>query len=549
MSVSVPLPDGVRVLRTLSGEDGAPLVLWLAVIGRSANCPGCRRRSRRVHSRYWRRIADLTCAGKPVRLHIRIRRFFCANRLCRRRTFAESVPSLAAVRAQRTDRLRAAQTRIGQAVGSRPGARLAEALHMPVSATTLLRQERSAPLPKAPIPRVLGVDDWAFKKGQRYGTLLLDLERHCIVDLLPDRSTESLAAWLKAHPGVQIISRDRSEVYADGARQGAPRAVQVADRFPLLKNAVEALERLVGRHHRQVQTAAADVSTRLRTIPTDLQTNGASAIRPTRVQREQAQRRAKRLARYEGVVVLHSQGASMLGIATQLGMSRHTVRRFLRAGAFPERAAPRPRPHQRDAWIGYLRQRWDEGCHNAAQLFREIKARGFGGCQAALRPYLRRWRSLPAAQRGPTGAAIAKRTRSQAAPSARTTAWLLLGYGSAREAERRAFESAFVERLCDEGPQVKAGQVSLQAFFAIVRKRQADKLDLWLDAATKSQIPELVSFACGLVKDKAAVEAALTCEVSNGQTEGQVNRLKFVKRRGFGRANFDLLRRRVLQPP
>ena len=304
MSISLPLPIGVRLLRSEMSSHDQTMVLFLCMTSRSGTCPVCQHKSRRVHSRYWRSLADLPCMGTPVRWRLRIRHFFCDDPHCSRHTFSESLPSRAAHPVQSTDRLRQAQTCIGQAVGSRPGARLTRDLAMPTSATTLLRLERAAPVPPAPAPRVLGVDDWAFRKGHRYGTILLDLERHRIVALLPDRSAESLARWLKAHPEVEIISRDRAGVYADGARQGAPKATQVADRFHLLKNGVEALERLLGRHPRQLQEAASKVQAQLwpqRSAPEEVPP--PSAV-PTRVQREKAQRREKRLLRYERMLIL-----------------------------------------------------------------------------------------------------------------------------------------------------------------------------------------------------------------------------------------------------
>jgi transposase len=228
MSISLPLPVGVRLLRSEISEHDQTVVLFLCMTARSAACPLCRHKSRRVHSRYWRSLADLPCMGTPVRWRLRIRRFFCDNPHCRCQTFSESLPSLVSHHAHSTNRLRQAQACIGQAVGARPGARLTRALQMSTSATTLLRLERSALLPPTPAPRVLGVDDWAFRKGRRYGTILLDLERHHVVALLPDRSAESLARWLKAHPGVEIVSRDRGRSLRrrrapGGARCGAGR--------------------------------------------------------------------------------------------------------------------------------------------------------------------------------------------------------------------------------------------------------------------------------------------------------------------------------------
>jgi transposase len=548
MSISLPLPVGVRLLRSEISEHDQAVVLFLCMTARSAACPLCRHKSRRVHSRYWRSLADLPCMGTPVRWRLRIRRFFCDNPHCRCQTFSESLPSLVSHHAHSTNRLRQAQECIGQAVGARPGARLTRALQMPTSATTLLRLERSAPVPPAPGPRVLGVDDWAFRKGRRYGTILLDLERHHVVALLPDRCAESLARWLKAHPGVQIVSRDRAGAYAEGARQGVPDAVQVADRFHLLKNAVEALQRLLERHHRQIQAAGSKVQAQFTPPESDPEQIAAQAVASTRRQREKAQRRERRLARYERIVALQDQGTSIRAIAETLCMSRHTVRRLLRAKAFVERSSPRARSQSPDAFADYLSQRWEEGCHNAAQLWREIQERGFTGCQSAVRPYLASWRAQPPARLGRHRRRIANARQPQTVPSPRSTAWLLLGYATTHDAAKQAFRSAFVEELCAACEDVKTGQMLILEFFRIVRKRLDADLDGWLLAVCESKVPELMGFASGIAQDKAAVMAALTVAWNNGQAEGQVNRLKFLKRRGYGRANFDLLRQRVLQP-
>ena len=548
MSVSLPLPTGVRLLRSEISAHDKTMLLFVCMTARNGVCPLCHRKSRRVHSLYWRSLADLPCMGTPVQWQLRIRRFFCDNPNCPRQTFSETLPSVASHHAQSTQRLREAQTCIGQAVGSRPGARVARTLQMPTSPTTLLRLERSAPVPPSTVPRVLGVDDWAFRKGYRYGTILLDLERHHVVALLPDRSAQSLSKWLKDHPGVEIVSRDRAGAYADGVRQGMPNALQVADRFHLLKNGVEALERLVGRHYRQIQEAASKVQAQQTPQRSVLEEVTPPSAVPTRGQREKAQRRERRLARYQRIVELQGQGASTSAIAETLCMSRRTVRRFLRAGEFVERATGRAHFQPLDAFADYLHQRWEEGCHNAAQLWREIRERGFAGCQSALRPYLRGWRSKPPAELGRQRRQLPNAPAPQAVPSPRATVWLLLGYTSTRDTAQKAFRLAFVEELCAGCDEVKTGQRLMAEFFRIVRKRLGGDLDEWLLAVFESKLPELMGFASGLKQDKAAVMAALTVAWNNGQTEGQVNRLKFLKRRGFGRANFDLLQQRVLQP-
>lgn len=218
--------------------------------GHAARCPECGCTSRRVHSRYRRRLADLPWGGVPMRLCVTVRKLFCDNPLCRRKVFAERLEGVAQRYARRTDRQRTALEDIGLALGGRAGARLAVRLGLLASRDTLLRLVRRLPLPLHIdyTPRMLGVDDWCIHKPQRYGTILVDLDRRPVVDLLPDRSADALAAWLECHPGVEVITRDGSNTYADGASRGAPEAVQVADRFHLVANLREALRQLLERN-------------------------------------------------------------------------------------------------------------------------------------------------------------------------------------------------------------------------------------------------------------------------------------------------------------
>jgi transposase len=539
---SLPLDSSSWTLRRLSVHD-AHVTIVLQSTAKSACCPLCQQPASRVHSRYIRHLTDLPCQDRAVRLQVEVRRFFCLVPDCPRRIFAERIASLTSPFSRTTLRLRQTHCAIGFALGGEAGARLAQRLAVPTSPDTLLRRVRNAPLPSPPAVRVLGVDDWAFRKGHHYGTILCDLERRCPVDLLPERSADALSAWLKKHPEIEIISRDRADDYIRGATAGSPQATQVADRWHLLRNLRDALMNLVDRHHVDVWAAAREAMPGQPAPPTPTATHqsdrSAVASPPTlsRKRERQEHRRSRRQRRFEQVLELHRLGLSDRAIARRLQIHRDTVSRYVKAGVFRERAG-RNYTRRTDRFADYLRQRWAEGCRNATQLFEELKGQGFGGSYHAVRRHVGQWRpaTLPKEANGATAAGLFKR------PSARRVCWLLKD-----RTEREAQEQRLVACLEEHCPEVARAATVAREFRKMVRERREEDWDLWVAHAREPTTPkEIRAFAEGLKKDEAAVKAALRLPWSNGQVEGQVNRLKLIKRQMFGRAKFDLLRRRVL---
>jgi transposase len=505
----------------------------------AAICPECQTRSDRIHDRYVRRPLDQPWRGWTVRLRLRVRRFVCLNAACPRVTFSEDFGPALRRRAQRTTACTQLLTAIACALGGEAGARLAGQAGVPVSPDTLLRLERQAADIDAPTPRVLGVDDFALRRGRRYGTLLVDLETHRPIDLLHGRDADTLADWLRDHPGVEILVRDRAEAYAEGARSGAPTAQQVADRFHLLQNATAALNEVLQGRRRRVEIAA-----RPETPGTPPVLDPTSLVVPpadpplSQTEQRQADARARRVARWEAVRDLRAQGVSLRQIARDLGLARQTVRRLAATPEPPRNQRVRPpRPGGLTSptlapYVSYLQDRWQDGCTNASQLYREIVAQGYGGSRSLLSQAVQPWRPPR-----PPGQGAPRRGRRQ-----RSVRGLCLRPPEQLTPEERRG----LEQLLEQEPEIARGYALLQRFRTLIGEREIAALNAWLDDAGASALQPFRSLANGIDADRAAVEAALTTEWSNGPVEGHVHRLKLVKRRGYGRASFALLRRRVL---
>lgn len=524
------IPAGLLVQQILPSPDHLTIVATARP--KTAACPDCAALSGRVHSRYDRTLGDLPWQGRPVTLRVRVRRFRCLNPACLRRTFAERLGETARPAARRTSRLGDLQRHLGLVVGGEAGARLAARLAIPISPDTLLRMARRgdpSPGPRPP-PRVLGVDDWAWRRGHRYGTVLVDLEQNRVLDLLPDRRAESLAAWLKRNPGVEIVARDRAGVYADGVRQGAPDAVQVADRWHLLRNLGDALQAIVERHHVTARRIAAEVAGGARTAGTPV-TEGPDAATTPRGPAAHAGRRA----RFEEAVRLHAAGVSLRQIARLLGTDCKTVRRWLRAGDIPSWRQPR-RGSMLDAHRDHLERRWAEGCRNAARLWRELAGVGFSGGYTTVKAWAARRRKAEP-DVGPMSAA--DKGQPWRWPSGRRVARLLMaGADMLAEADR-----AFVARLLEAVPPLAAAVAAAQRLSLLLRRQSSEALD---DVLTAMSATPLAGFTAELRKDIDAVQAALDLPWTTSPVEGQIGRIKMLKRTMYGRAGFDLLRARVL---
>jgi transposase len=473
-----------------------------------------------------------------VELHVELRRFRCGARDCPRKTYVERLPTVMGSHARQTARLSETTRLIGYALGGEAGSRLANRLGIETSPDTVLRRVQcSSGTLAATTVEAVGVDDWAWRKGQRYGTILVDLERHVPIDLLADRSAESLEAWLQAHPGVKVISRDRAGAYADGARQGAPEAVQVADRFHLLCNLTAAVERSLDSRRTQLRAVMGADNAEKKTSPPQAAREAEAPVCKTRSEQGREQRRQRRLERYHQVVELYRQGMSQRDISGTLQLERKTVRRFLRAGQFPERAKPQRPPARVEAFREYLEQRWDEGCHNATQLWQELKSRGYTGGRSMVAQLVSGFRMH--ARQNPRLQTTGSKRRDL---SPRQAAMLM----AKRPSDLTEDQQILLSKLIASSPEIATMHTLMKGFGTLLHDRRSADFETWREEARASGLPELKRFCDGLERDGAAVLAAIELPWSNGQVEGQVHRLKLIKRQMYGRAGFPLLRSRVL---
>ncbi|MBE2271718.1 MAG: ISL3 family transposase [Anaerolinea sp.] len=504
---------------------------------RAARCPDCQQLSCSIHSHYSRQPRDLAYFGQPVRLALTVPRFRCLNSNCPRRTFAERFPKVLPFYAHCTTRFRTTLRAVAFEAGAEAGARLLAQVGIVTSGDTLLRVIRQTSLREPAEPRVVGIDDWAWKKGLRYGTLIVDLERHAPIALLPDRQVETVKQWLVQHPSVAIVSRDRSQEYAQAITSGAPQALEVADRWHLLKNLTDVLYKVLERYATQLRQLLVRPTPAILAPERD-KVEGSAAQQEIRQQRHMT-----RQARFQHVHQLHQLGWQNKAIARHLGICPRTVQRYLAKETLPR--LHRQRHSNLDTHKPYLVQRWNEGCHNARQLGDEIRLQGYMGGMTSVRAYVARLRRTHTALASSVAASLPQ-NRLTRPLTPRRAAFLLLNSSADNEDND---PTAFLSQLYARIPQLQPTVTLFRDFATLVREQCASAFDEWLRAVQGSECVALRHFAQGLQRDAAAVRAALEFEWSNGQTEGQVNRLKLLKRQMYGRAKFDLLRLRVLHTP
>jgi transposase len=582
----LPLPEGMIIGQIEIAK--AQLTVEVLSTHPFAHCPSCGSPSDHVHCQYQRTVHDVPCGGRRIVLRLSVRKFFCRVPTCPRKVFAERLTDLVQPWARVSNRLLEELKALGLSASAEVNERLAPRLGMKVKAPTLLRYLRTIPPPcDAPV-HALGLDDFAMRRSDCYGTILINLETHRPLDLLPDRTADAVLPWLKNHPEIEVVSRDRASSYADAVKRALPDAIQVADRYHLVQNLREHVQRLLDRKRtclplvEDTSLPAAKVGTtdhfgipstlppgenlvatpeRAKTERPDQPLTTAQPEQPVSLMEQEAElssltyaerkkkiSRDKRYARYEEVMALHRAGMLLRAIARQLRISRKVVRRFVASPGFPERAEGTGQYHKRKSklapYLPYLRERWAAGMHNGLHLFREIEERGYTGSRSLLARVIAQWRTeLPPKPRQ----GKPRKPRLIAQPgrrrlSSRSASFLMI----LPSQKQTSVQQQQIEHICQASDELRTVYLLSQEFMVLLKEQQAEALDGWLKRAKESRVTELTSFVNGIRRDDAAVRAAFCLPWSNGIVEGHVNRLKFLKRQMFGRAHLDLLRVKVL---
>jgi transposase len=485
-----------QIIKTSSGN----FFLVAASASQSAICPYCQTFSKKRHSVYVRKPQALPCADASIHLRLSVNRYFCQNPSCSHKTFAERIPELVDFYSRRTTTLEALLKGIAFEMSAETASRVCTRLKIQMSPDSLLRLIRKTDIDQKQVVRVLGVDDWATKKGQSYGTILVDLEKHQTIELLPSRTQTTLSEWLQKHPEIEIISRDRSFEYQVGIQTGAPQARQVVDRWHLLHNLWEKLQEI---------------------IP------GQLKKRASGLEKKETPSYQKRKKYFELVNYLHAKGYSQRLIVRVLGLNRGTVRRYLEDADLPNWQSRKLSASQLDIYKDYLGRRWKDGCQDPSVLWKELQHQGYKGQRKSVAEYLHRFR---------------KQTPFH---SSRQLSWLFMKEADGLQEE----ELTHLQAMFVENSKLQEIYQLAQSFQKMLSQKTPELLDDWLLKMEACGVKRLQNFAAGLRQDYDAVKVALSCDWSNGQVEGQVNRLKMMKHQMYGRAKFDLLRLKVLGPP
>jgi transposase len=496
-------------------------------ITRTAPCPVCGRDARRIHSRYESTIWDLSVQNRQVILQLRVRKFYCDQPRCPWRIFAERLPQVASPHGRYTFGLRQFLGQLGQEQGGAPGARSAKLLGMQTTPCAILRFMHALPLPPIAAPQIIGIDEWPWKRRQRYGALIVDLEQNKPIALLADRSQQTVIQWLKRYPSISIVARDRSKEFAAAITAALPQAKHVADRWHVAKNLTEHLDKAVSRRWKQLTKAVSEAQ-----MPPDL-----SLVSP----HPRRHRQSFGEERYQQVLALTQAGHSTRTIAKLLGVGPRTIQRWLAEAHGPYAGIRKPRRSPLDWATRYLRERWEAGERNGTVLWEELKTQGYSGSSRSVYRRLATWRDHPRKRRVSASPEPVPRSLLDDVIPGQIIGWMVARSGTlSPEAEVQ------LDRITQIDDTLAQARELTQGFLDLIRHHTGEGLDSWLKDARASTVREFLTFARSVERDKPAILAGLTLPYSTGPVEGHINRLKLIKRQAYGRAGLSYLQHRFL---
>ena len=536
-----PLGNQFRLMG--ASFDQKRVLFYLKTVSLSANCFSCGTSSNSIHSNYEKKLADLPLLCFGLLLVIRVRRFFCKNPECSQKIFTESIGFFADRYSRMTTRLHDKVINIGLELGGEAAYRVLRVLNVFLSADTILRKISKSTIDTQPKVRVLGVDDWAWKKGQRYGTVLVDLEKRKVIDLLPDRSAESLKTWLQNHTEVEVISRDRASAYAKGAREGAPQAAQVADRWHLLKNYKEVVEKLITKKLQKIREICNQLKNEALAEKNQIDiTKNSPTMEPNSTQTpkpDQQLRWQRKKEIYDQVKKLDQEGVSQRRISNIVGIARNTVRRYLECESLPKVIFRSKKRSILDPFKDDIIKKWNTGIYSTAAIFRDLKAKGYKGGDTIVRTFICELKKT-----GSKHLTAGEMKRYNDLQSPRKWIQLLLFEKEKEDDEVNHIKNTVIQKI----PELdKASQFGKQ-YREMMLTSDLPAYERW-KTDVKQLGTDFENFIDGLNSDDSAIRNAIAFHWSNGQVEGQVNRIKALKRQMYGRAGFQLLRQRVLFKP
>lgn len=519
--------------------------LYVSSLTEAEQCPYCQEKSSRVHSRYIRTLRDLPGFGKETVIVFNARKFFCDNQQCDKKTFAEQPGNQIFRYRRRTCRCETAVYRHALVLSSIQSSRLLGGIGIPISRSTVLRDLHRLRLPDTESLSKVGVDDWAFRKGVTYGTIIVDLDSGHVCDMLGTREESDFSTWLSDHPHINMVSRDRSTEYSAAIKSTGREIIEVADRFHLLKNMSDCVTKIVSENYRSCVNHVNGSNKNNETVSTEsVSPNGSDSGLTDSLKK---QKEYVNETKYNEVKRLQKEGKGINETAALLGIARQTVRKYRDWDSYHTPAGkPRLPYHQ---YSSYVENEYASGKDMCA-IYREVKAQGFPGSRT---PFFDHFKYLMDGHRGIRSKDERERMKRESEstdstekivlPPAASIALTICKDISEKELDETEIET--INRLWgldwfDEMYEAAS------RFWKIIKKNSVKKLLKWIEKFKNSKLPKIVTFVKGIQLDLEAVKNTLIYPVSNGIVEGYVNKLKTVKRILYGRAKLPLLQRKMI---